>query len=95
LRYRQLIERFRIEDPKRFNLTDYDPAETVGFKRGAAESTVLAHCERMTDLQQRLYAEHSWALLIILQGVDAAGKDSAIKRVMAGLNPLGCVVHPF
>jgi PPK2 family polyphosphate:nucleotide phosphotransferase len=95
LRYRHLIERFRIEDPKRFNLTDYDPAETAGFERGAAENTMLAHCERMTDLQQRLYAEHSWALLIILQGVDAAGKDSAIKRVMAGLNPQGCVVHPF
>jgi PPK2 family polyphosphate:nucleotide phosphotransferase len=95
LRYRHLIERFRIKDPKRFNLTDYDPGETAGFERGAAESAMLAHCERMTDLQQRLYAEHSWALLIILQGVDAAGKDSAIKRVMSGLNPQGCIVHPF
>ena len=56
---------------------------------------MLAHSERMTDLQQRLYAQHSWALLIILQGVDAAGKDGAIKRVMTGLNPQGCVVHPF
>ena len=56
---------------------------------------MLAHSERMTDLQQRLYAQHSWALLVILQGVDAAGKDGAIKHVMTGLNPQGCVVHPF
>ena len=56
---------------------------------------MLAHSERMTDLQQRLYAQHSWALLIILQGVDAAGKDGAIKRVTSGLNPQGCVVHQF
>jgi polyphosphate kinase 2 (PPK2 family) len=49
----------------------------------------------MTCLQQRLYAAHSWALLIVLQGVDAAGKDSAITQVMAGLNPQGCIVHPF
>jgi PPK2 family polyphosphate:nucleotide phosphotransferase len=47
------------------------------------------------DLQERLNAEHSWALLIILQGVDAAGKDGAIKHVMSGLNPQGCTVHSF
>ena len=46
-------------------------------------------------MQERLYAENSWALLIILQGIDAAGKDGAIKHVMAGLNPQGCIVHPF
>jgi polyphosphate kinase 2 (PPK2 family) len=95
LKYRRLVERFRIDDPNRFNLTDCDPAETAGFERDAAERIMLAHSERMTDLQQRLYAQHSWALLIILQGVDAAGKDGAIKRVTIGLNPQGCVVHPF
>lgn len=95
MKYGALIKRFRIENPKRFNLADHDPGETAGFEKEEAESIAVAHTQRMTDLQQRLYAEHNWALLIILQGVDAAGKDSAIKRVMAGLNPQGCVVHPF
>ena len=95
MKYGPLIKRFRIENPKRFNLADHDPGETAGFEKEEAESIAVAHTQRMTDLQQRLYAEHNWALLIILQGVDAAGKDSAIKRVMAGLNPQGCVVHPF
>jgi PPK2 family polyphosphate:nucleotide phosphotransferase len=92
---RALVKRFRVDNPKRFELTDHDPAETGGFEKDAAEGVALAHTQRMTDLQQRLYVAHSWALLIILQGVDAAGKDSAIKRAMAGLNPQGCVVHPF
>src|SRR3984885_13451195 len=95
MKYGPLIKRFRIENPKRFNLADHDPGETDGFEKEEAESIAVAHTRRMSDLQQRLYAEHNWALLIILQGVDAAGKDSAIKRVMAGLNPQGCVVHPF
>jgi PPK2 family polyphosphate:nucleotide phosphotransferase len=95
MKYGPLIKRFRIENPKRFNLADHDPCETAGFEKEEAESIAVAHTQRMIDLQQRLYAEHNWALLIILQGVDAAGKDSAIKRVMAGLNPQGCVVHPF
>ncbi|HEY1978539.1 MAG TPA: PPK2 family polyphosphate kinase [Xanthobacteraceae bacterium] len=95
MKYGPLIKRFRIVNPKRFNLADHDPCETAGFEKEEAESIAVAHTQRMTDLQQRLYAGHDWALLIILQGVDAAGKDSAIKRVMAGLNPQGGVVHPF
>jgi PPK2 family polyphosphate:nucleotide phosphotransferase len=95
MRYRPLVKRFRIDHPKRFHLADCDPAETVGFEKDAAERVALAQTRRMTELQQRLYAEHSWAALVILQGVDAAGKDGAIKRVMAGLNPQGCIVHPF
>jgi PPK2 family polyphosphate:nucleotide phosphotransferase len=95
MKYGPLIKRFRIENPKRINLADHDPGETAGFEKEEAESIAVAQTQRMTDLQQRLYAEHNWALLIILQGVDAAGKDSVIKRVMAGLNPQGCVVHPF
>jgi PPK2 family polyphosphate:nucleotide phosphotransferase len=95
VKYGPLIKRFRIENPKHFNLADHDPGEIAGFEKEKAERIAVAYTQRMTDLQQRLYAEHNWALLIILQGVDAAGKDSAIKRVMAGLNPQGCVVHPF
>ncbi len=95
MRLRSLVERFRIDEPERFRLADHNPAETAGFRKGEAKELARAQSERMTDLQQRLYAAHSWALLIVLQGVDAAGKDSAIKRVMAGLNPQGCIVHPF
>lgn len=92
---RALIKRFRIDRPKRFRLAEHDPAETAGFAKDDAEKLADAQTERLTDLQQRLYAEHSWALLVILQGIDAAGKDSAIRRVTAGLNPQGCIVHPF
>jgi len=91
----KLRKRFRIDRPKSFRLAEIDPAETVGFKKADADTLVTAHAERLGDLQERLYAEDRWALLVILQGVDAAGKDSAIKRVMAGLNPQGCAVHPF
>jgi PPK2 family polyphosphate:nucleotide phosphotransferase len=91
----KLPKRFRVEKPERFRLRDLDPAETVGFTKEAAKKILAKHASRLADLQERLYVENSWALLIILQGVDAAGKDSAIKHVMAGLNPQGCVVHPF
>jgi PPK2 family polyphosphate:nucleotide phosphotransferase len=95
MRHSLLAKRFWVDDPKRFRLASYDPAEVAGFEKDEAENLALAHTRRMPDLQERLYAEHSWSLLIILQGIDAAGKDSAIKHVMAGLNPQGCIVHPF
>jgi PPK2 family polyphosphate:nucleotide phosphotransferase len=91
----KLSARFRVDKPGRFRLGDFDPAETVGFSKTDAKKIVADHNERLADLQERLYAEDSWAVLIILQGVDAAGKDGAIKHVMAGLNPQGCIVHPF
>jgi PPK2 family polyphosphate:nucleotide phosphotransferase len=91
----KLPKRFRVEKPERFRLRDFDPAETAGFTKEAADRIVAKHAPRLADLQERLYAENKWALLIILQGVDAAGKDGAIKHVMAGLNPQGCIVHPF
>jgi PPK2 family polyphosphate:nucleotide phosphotransferase len=95
MKVRSLIKQFRVDEPKRFHLADHNPAETAGFEKVEAKKLARAQIERMTDLQQRLYAAHTWALLIVLQGVDAAGKDSAIKHVMAGLNPQGCIVHPF
>ena len=91
----KLARRFRVEKPKRFRLRRFDPAETADFSKEAAERIVAKHAPRLTDLQERLYAENRWALLVILQGIDAAGKDGAIKHVMAGLNPQGCIVHPF
>jgi PPK2 family polyphosphate:nucleotide phosphotransferase len=95
MNHAKLTKRFRVEKTGRFRLIDFDPAETAGFTKDRAEGILTKHTSRLTDLQERLYAEDSWALLIILQGVDAAGKDGAIKHVMSGLNPQGCVVHPF
>jgi PPK2 family polyphosphate:nucleotide phosphotransferase len=91
----KLGDRFRVDRARRFRLDNFDAAETSGFTKEAADRMVAKHALRLADLQERLYAENSWALLIILQGVDAAGKDGVIKHVMAGLNPLGCAVHPF
>ena len=93
----ELVKRFKIEKPNRFRLKDLDPGDTAGLdlNKAAATSLLAKHIERLANLQQRLYAEHTWALLIILQGVDAAGKDSTIRHVMSGLNPLGCHAHSF
>ena len=95
MNHAKLANRFRVAHPRRFRLSDVDPAETAGFTKESADRMLAKHPPRLADLQERLYAEDSWALLIILQGVDAAGKDGVIKHVMAGLNPQGCTVHPF
>lgn len=91
-----LSRAFRITDGRKFRLADHDPADTAGLdsKRHAVEALEKG-VSRLAELQERLYAQNRWSLLIILQAMDAAGKDSAIKHVMSGLNPQGCEVHPF
>lgn len=91
----KLIKRFMVANPGRFRLADVDPGDTAGIEKDEATQVLAANVERLSDLHERLYAEDTWAVLVILQGIDAAGKDSLIKRVMTGLNPQGCVVHPF
>jgi PPK2 family polyphosphate:nucleotide phosphotransferase len=91
----KVAKSFRVKTPKRFRLLDWDPAEPAGLEKAAAQALVDERLRRLAGLQERLYAQNSWSVLIVLQGVDAAGKDSAIKRVMSGLNPQGCIVHPF
>jgi polyphosphate:nucleotide phosphotransferase, PPK2 family len=85
-----------VEDGNSFHLKDFDPADTGAMptKEHAAAELDLG-IERLQDLQTRLYAQGQWALLIILQGLDASGKDSVIKHVMSGLNPQGCEVTSF
>jgi PPK2 family polyphosphate:nucleotide phosphotransferase len=97
MKHAKLIKHFRIDDPKRFRLADFDPGDTAGLDINKAEAkTILADdIEHLTGLQQRLYAEHRRAVLVVLQGIDAAGKDSVIKHAMSGLDPQGCEVHPF
>ncbi len=95
---REFCKPYRVTGGKKFRLKDYDPGDTGDLvhedkpqaKRALAEG-VLA----LADLQDRLYAQDQWSLLLIFQAMDAAGKDSAIKHVMSGVNPQGCQVHSF
>ena len=91
------IKQYRIERAGGFRLADIDPADTDGLDIGKSEAkdTLAKDIKRLAELQEALYAEHRWALLVIFQAMDAGGKDSAIAHVMSGLNPQGCDVHAF
>jgi len=92
----KFIKPFLVENGKHFRLKDYDPGETRGLKsREDAIELLQRGIHQMTELQDRLYAQDRWALLVMFQAMDAAGKDSAIKHVMSGVNPQGCEVHAF
>jgi len=85
-----------ITDGKKFRLKDFDPADTNGTKsKQVAESMLERGSLMLAEMQEKLYAQDVWALLLIFQGMDAAGKDGAIKHVMSGVNPQGCEVHAF
>lgn len=92
-----IAKRFRIDNPKKFRLSDCDPAECYGLTVDKSEAKALLNegIERLSDLQERLYADGRWSVLIVLQAMDAAGKDSVIKHVLSGINPQGCEVHSF
>ncbi len=93
----KILKRYRIDDPDRFRLTSFDCADTGGLDldKDAANALLAQDSERLARLQERLYAYDRWALLVVLQGMDTAGKDGVIKHVMNGVNPQGCEVHPF
>jgi PPK2 family polyphosphate:nucleotide phosphotransferase len=83
-------------DGKKFRLKDFDPADAGGIKsKKTAEGMLEQSSLMLAEMQERLYAQDVWALLLIFQGMDAAGKDGAIKHVMSGINPQGCDVHAF
>ena len=87
---------FRVDDGRRFRLKDYDPGDTRGIdSREKAEKVLAKGVELLCDLQEKLYAQDRWAVLLIFQAMDAAGKDGAIKHVMSGVNPQGCQVYSF
>jgi PPK2 family polyphosphate:nucleotide phosphotransferase len=92
-----IAKRFRIDKPDKFRLAKHDPAECCGLSVDKKDAKVMLAegVERLSDLQERLYAEDRWSVLIVLQAMDAAGKDSIIKHVMSGINPQGCAVHSF
>jgi PPK2 family polyphosphate:nucleotide phosphotransferase len=88
--------RYRIKEGSDFRLKDIDPGDTWKFKEGNAAKDLLASgVKLMSDMQEKLYAQDRWSLLLIFQAMDAAGKDGTIKHVMSGVNPQGCDVHSF
>ena len=93
----KIVKRCRIDEPEHFRLADHDPAERFGLSTNIDEvKSVLADgIARLAELQQRLYAHGRWGVLMVLQGMDTAGKDGVIKHVMSGINPQGCEVHAF
>ena len=92
----KLAKKFRIDNGKHFRLKDYDPAETGHWKsKEHAEELLQQGILHTAELQDKLYAQDRWALLLIFQAMDAAGKDGIIKHVMSGVNPQGCQVYSF
>ena len=91
-----LAARYRIANGARFRLKDIDPADSWGKRlKPISDQMMKQGCKRMSGLQERLYAQDRWSVLLIFQAMDAAGKDGTIKHVMSGVNPQGCEVHPF
>lgn len=92
----KLAHRFRIEDGAHFRMKDVDPADTAQWRSKEHAAKALEDgVVRTAELQDKLYAQDQWALLLIFQAMDAAGKDGAIKHVMSGVNPQGCQVYSF
>jgi len=96
---RRLAKPFRVTKGKRFKLKDVDPNDTLEFTKAAdknrARKALTDGVKALSELQDKLYAQDKWAVLLIFQAMDAAGKDGAIKHVMSGVNPQGCQVFSF
>jgi len=97
-RARELAAPFRVTDGARFRLRDVNPGDTLSLKsedKPRAKEALALGVEALAELQDKLYAQDRWAVLLIFQAMDAAGKDGAIKHVMSGINPQGCQVFSF
>ena len=94
---RKILDRYRVTSGKGFRLKDHDPADTAGhlLPKARADATLAHGVRRLAELQVRLYAQKSWAMLCVLQAMDAAGKDGTIEHVMSGVNPQGVQVTNF
>jgi len=91
-----LSDFYCIDDGSKFRLKDYDPADTGSLKSKDDATFLLENSIGiLSRMQEKLYAQDRWSLLIILQAMDAAGKDGIVKHVMSGVNPQGCDVHSF
>ncbi|HYJ45978.1 MAG TPA: polyphosphate kinase 2 family protein [Pyrinomonadaceae bacterium] len=97
-RARRFTDPYRITDGSAFRLKDINPGDILDLKaedKPRAKEALSAGIQALAELQDILYAQDRWALLLIFQAMDAAGKDSAIKHVMSGVNPQGCQVYSF
>ena len=93
-----LVRPYLVTDGKGFRLRDFDPEDTGGLPpeaRHEAKELLRRSTDKLAALQERLYAQDRWGVLLIFQAMDAAGKDGAIEHVMSGVNPQGCEVHAF
>jgi PPK2 family polyphosphate:nucleotide phosphotransferase len=95
---RSLATLYRVDDGRKFRLHDFDPGDTAGFSKEFKQESgemLQRSTDQLAELQDKLYAQDRWALLLIFQAMDAAGKDGTIKHVMSGINPQGCQVFSF
>src|SRR4051812_18733686 len=95
---RELSSPFCITNGRKFRLKDIDPGDTLDLKsedKPRAQEALAAGVRTLAELQDKLYAQDRWGVLLIFQAMDAAGKDGAIKHVMSGINPQGCQVYSF
>src|ERR1700743_2234757 len=90
-----LTEKFKVTDGKNFLLKDFDTGDAAGYNKEDAADTLKTLIRKTAAMQNELYADKQYSLLIIFQAMDAAGKDSAIEHTMSGLNPQGCQVFSF
>jgi PPK2 family polyphosphate:nucleotide phosphotransferase len=91
----RFVSPFRVDGAARFHLRAHKTAEKGGLDKDKGEKIIEANRKRLSDFQEKLYAQDRWSLLLIFQGMDAAGKDSAIKSIFDGVNPQGCEVVSF
>jgi PPK2 family polyphosphate:nucleotide phosphotransferase len=89
------VDPFRLDGSKEFHLKSHKPGEKGDLDKESANTIIDANRGRLRDLQEKLYAHDRWSVLLIFQGMDAAGKDSAVEHVMSGINPQGCQVYSF
>jgi PPK2 family polyphosphate:nucleotide phosphotransferase len=95
-RLAELVEPFRVTNGEGFRLGDYDPDDTRGVSsKEEAQEYLRRGIALLAEMQDKLYAQDQWGVLLIFQAMDAAGKDGAIKHVMSGINPQGCQVFSF
>ncbi len=98
VRISKVIAPYRVTNGEKFRLKDFDPTDTDPFdpeEKSETKELLRQGVELLDQYHERLFAQHTWALLMILQGMDASGKDSAIKHVMSGVNPQACHVAAF
>jgi PPK2 family polyphosphate:nucleotide phosphotransferase len=93
--FRALAQTYVVGDGRRFRLKDYAHGPGPGASHLGTKKFLKNSVEALSDLQERLYAQDRWGVLLIFQAMDAAGKDSAIKHVMSGIDPKGCQVYSF